>query len=80
MCLGGGSRAPINQTYNYPSAQPATPTIPVPEPPAPVPETKNPSGVPVESKKDDLKTPGATGHTGSFSGGTGSGTGGNLNL
>ena len=79
MCLGGGgSRSPVYQSYNYQTQTP-TPTLPVPEPPAPEPETKNPSGVPVDSKKDDLKTPGPTGHTGTFSGGTGSGTSGNIN-
>ena len=81
MCLGGWcSRSPIYQTYNYPT--PPTPTIPVPEPPAPVPETENPSGTPVTDgkKKDELTTQGSGGHTGSFGGGTGSGTSGDINV
>ena len=81
MCLGGGgSRAPI-YTYNYAPPTPA-PTIPVPEAPPPQPETENPSAEPAPqgSKKDPKDTQGGTTTQGGYTGSTGSGTSGEINV
>ena len=57
MCLGGGgSRAPIYQTYNYPAPD-TTPRIPTPVAPDPIPEVVNPSIEEGPKQLDKRKTP-----------------------
>ena len=80
MCLGGGgSRAPIYITKDYPT--PPTPTIPTPEPPPPQPEPENQSAQPVPqgSKKETNKDKLTTSKQGGYTGTTGAGTSGQVN-